>query len=207
VARVTLTMTTVIRSLLATVAAALILTSCGDRSTGPGDQSSSVPNDPALEAAAEVVRPMLERSFVDSFAGLELRHEVPLMVIYRKADPQLDAEVTRRAPEVQIEFRDATYALGEMKAAIERLFDDADYWRGQGTPIVSANPAVDGAGVDVTTSGDPDKLNTALQARYPTMSFTIRGQDKGAEREEDGNPIVPPVYSGPIPPLTGGSPP
>ncbi|MCT2587769.1 hypothetical protein [Actinophytocola gossypii] len=173
-------------------AAVVTLTSCGANHSTPGDPSTKV-TDPALRAAAAAVQPMLEQSFPDTFAGLEIRQDVPALIVYRKPDPPLDAKVSRAAPEVRVEFRDARYSLTEMTAAGDRLMDDRDYWKTRGTTVVAVGPAVDGSGVRVTTSNAADGFTEALRNHYPAMSFDVR----------QGNDVVPPIYTRSMPPLTG----
>ena len=177
------------------IAVVLTVVSCGQNRSGSGSPPSATV-DPALTAAAATVQPLLQSSFAGTFAGLELRHDVPMLVVYRKPDPRLDEEVTRAAPGVRVEFRDAKYTLAEMTAAGGRVMDDRDYWKERGTTVSTVGPAVDGSGVEVTTVTDPGGFAEALRERYPDMSFIVR---KGGE-------VVPPVYTGP-PPIFSSLPP
>lgn len=178
------------------IAAVVAVASCGANTSAPGAPTPTVTTDPAVTAAAAAVQPVLEQSFANTFAGLELRHDAPTLTIYRKPDPRLDTEVSRIAPGVRVEFRDAKYTLVEMKAAGERVMDDRDYWKGRGMAVVAVTPAVDGSGVQVLTSNEADDLVGALRERYPVMSFTIR----------KGGDIVHPMYTGP-PIVFNGTPP
>jgi hypothetical protein len=147
-------------------------------------------NDPALTAAAEVVQPLLERKFANTYAGLEMRNDVPMMVVYRKPDPKLDAEVREVAPGVRIEFRDARYTRIEMGEYVKRVVNDTEYWRGRGISIVSAGPAVDGSGVEVgVVAPPPGNFARYLDEHYPAMSFTLRVSGQ----------VVPAPYTGSIP--------
>jgi hypothetical protein len=147
-------------------------------------------NDPALMAAAEVVQPLLERKFADTYAGLEMRNDVPMMVVYRKPDPSLDAEVRKIAPGVRIEFRDARYTRIEMGEYVKRVVNDTEYWRGRGISIVSAGPEVDGSGVEVgVVAAPPGNFARYLDEHYPAMSFKLRVSGK----------VVPAPYTGSIP--------
>lgn len=178
----------VVAALLA--AAVLAVVSCGRNTNEPGSPLTTGPTeDSALTSAATEVQPLLQSSFADTFAGLELRHDVPVMVIYRKPDPRLDAEVTRAAPGVRVEFRDAKYTLVEMQAAGGRVLDDHEYWKGRGMTVSGVGPAVDGSGVEVTTVNEAGDFVGALHERYPDMSFSVR----------EGGAVVPPVYTGPPP--------
>ncbi|MFI9811957.1 hypothetical protein [Saccharothrix variisporea] len=179
------------------VAAVFTVASCGRNTTGPGSPpTTGATVDPALDAAAAAVQPLLHSSFAGTFAGLELRHDVPMMVVYRKPDPRLDAEVAKAAPGVRTEFRDARYTLVEMKAAGERVMDDREYWKGRGMTVSAVGPAVDGTGVEVTTVNEADEFVGALHERYPDMSFRVR---KGGEVVPPVHTGTPPVYSGPPP--------
>jgi hypothetical protein len=176
------------------IAAVLTVVSCGRNTTElGGPPATGATADPALTAAAAAVQPLLQSSFTGTFAGLELRHDVPMMVVYRKPDPRLDQEITKAASGVRVEFRDAKYTLAEMTAAGSRVMDDRDYWKGRGTTISGAGPAVDGSGVQVITVNEAPDLAGALHERYPDMSFSVR---KGGE-------VVPPMYTGTLPVWTG----
>ena len=59
--------------------------------------------------------------------------------------------------------------------------------------VAAVGPAVDGSGVEVTTSNEAANVTDALREHYPTMSFSVH----------QGSEIVPPVYTGSIPLLTG----
>jgi hypothetical protein len=83
----------------------------------PGQPSDPSPvNDPALLAAADRVRPMLQTTFSATFAGLQLDQPSHTMVIYRKPDPRLEAAVASEHLGVNIAYRDARFSLVEMNA-------------------------------------------------------------------------------------------
>ena len=147
-------------------------------------------NDLALMAAADVVQPLLERKFANTYAGLEVRNDVPMMVVHRKPDPKLDAEVREAAPGVRIEFRDARYTRTEMGEYVKRVMNDTEYWKGRGISIVSAGPEVDGSGVQVgVVAPPPGNFARYLDAYYPAMSFRLHSTGE----------IVPAPYTGSIP--------
>jgi hypothetical protein len=146
-------------------------------------------NDPALTKAAGVLQPLLEKEFASTYAGLEMRDEVPMVVVYRKPDPRLDAEVRAAAPDVRIEFRDARYTRAEMADHVTRVMDDGAHWEERGARIVSAGPEVDGSGVRVGVAEAPEDLVRQLEAYYPAMSFEV----------ERSGEIVPAPYTGPQP--------
>ncbi|MFI6102265.1 hypothetical protein ACIA8G_42510 [Lentzea sp. NPDC051213] len=146
------------------------LASCGRPSAAtPG----STPGDPGLTSAARVVEPRLETEFAVSYAGLELRHEVPMMVVHRKPDPALDAAIAEATPNVRVVFRDARYTRVEMRAAAQQVMNEAGHWLGLGVTVVSAAARVDGSGVAVQTSGDAVGVASRLQQRYPAMTFHV----------------------------------
>ncbi|MET8765245.1 hypothetical protein [Lentzea sp. NPDC004782] len=147
-------------------------------------------NDPALAAAAHVVQPLLESKFASTYAGLEMRNDVPMMVVYRKPDPSLDAEVRQVAPGVRIEFRDARYTRAEMGEYVKRVMDDTQYWKGRGISITSAGPEVDGSGVQVgVVAPPPGNFARYLDEHYPAMSFKLQSTGE----------IVPLPYTGSVP--------
>jgi hypothetical protein len=182
--------TTVVSLLLAT----MLVASCGRNTTAPGAPPTTGTTDPAVTAAAATVQPVLRTAFPDTFSGLELRHEVPVLVVYRKPDPRLDAEVSRLAPGVRVEFRDAKYTMTGMEAAGTRVMDDREYWKGRGLTVVAVAPAVDGSGVQVITSNEAGDFASALRERYPAMSFSVR---QGGDAVFPMDTVLPPVWSGP----------
>ncbi|MGW4210563.1 hypothetical protein ACWEIJ_21410 [Lentzea sp. NPDC004789] len=151
---------------------------------------NTTPMNEPLAAAAHVVQPLLERKFANTYAGLEMRNDVPMLVVHRKPDPKLDAEVREVAPGVRIEFRDARYTRAEMSEHVRRVMDDTEYWKGRGISIVSAGPEVDGSGVLVgVVAPPPGNFARYLDEHYPAMSFklTSSGEIKVAP------------YTGPVP--------
>lgn len=178
------------------IAVVLAVASCGRNSSEAGSPTTAGTVDPEVTAAAAAVQPVLQKSFASTFAGLELRHELPMLVVYRKPDPLLDAEVSRLAPGVRVEFRDATYTMTEMEAAGARVMDDREYWKGRGLTVVAVAPAVDGSAVEVITSEDVGDFSGALREHYPGMSFSVR---KGGEVVFPMDDRPPPVWSGPPP--------
>jgi len=162
------------------IVAILALVSCGRGTPAElgGPPTTNAMNDPALTTAADKVIPVLEQRFAHSYAGILMRSEVPEMVIYRKPDRELDAEVRRLVPDVRVRIEDADHTLVEMKKVVTAIFDDPEHWKGKGLTVHSAGPDVDGSGVNVTTSTDVGVLEDALKARFPDMSFNV---EKGSE--------------------------
>lgn len=175
--------------LLATASCGMNQSSGGPATIAPGVTPYS--NDPALTKAADVVQPLLER-FESTYAGLEVRNDVPMLVVYRKPDPRLDDEVRAAAPDVRIEFRDARYSRVAMAEHVRRVMDDGEHWKSRGARIVSAGPEVDGSGVRIGVTEAPADLRQRLEEYYPAMSFEV---------EESGKIVpapateAPPVFS------------
>lgn len=172
--------------------------SCGRNQSGDNaDPPSAAPlttqfNDQGLSSAANIVVPRLESAFAGSYAGLRVHEDVPMLVVYRKPDPRLDAEIRAAVPNVRIEFRDARYTQVEMKEYVKRVMDDdAEHWKSRGVQVVMAGPQVDGSGVSVGTAGEPGDLASQLQERYPAMSFQVTKNGQ----------IVPAPHTGPVPVL------
>src|SRR5687767_9157178 len=100
----------------------MALASCGRNSPVVTEPMLTTPmNDPALSKAAGAVQPLLERRFASTYAGLEVRNDVPMLVVYRKPDPRLDDEVRKAAPDARIDFRDARYTRVEMAEHVQRV--------------------------------------------------------------------------------------
>ena len=189
------------RRLVLLALSVVALASCGMNGplvTEPLTSFDSTPmNNPALSKAADAVQPLLERQFASTYAGLEVRNDVPMLVVYRKPDPRLDDEVRKAAPDVRIDFRDARYTRVEMTEHVQRVMNDTEYWKGRGVRITFAGPDVDGSGVRVGTVEAPGDLARWLEEYYPAMSFTVEKSGEIVPAPDTGPP---PVFSGTVPP-------
>jgi hypothetical protein len=147
---------------------------CQDPSAPGAPTSDATPmNDPELLDAAGKVTPLLEKSFADTYAGLELDHPHHKMIVYRRPDPALDAAVKHQAEGVTIEFRDAKFSLATMKSLVARILADKPYWEGQGVHIESVGPMVDGSSVRVGTREGTADQTRLLETRYGPGTVTI----------------------------------
>ncbi|GAA3623590.1 hypothetical protein GCM10022267_07140 [Lentzea roselyniae] len=169
--------------------------SCGMNQSGGGPATiapGTTPDldVPALTKAADVVQPLLESGFASTYAGLEVRSGVPMLVVYRKPDPRLDAEVREAAPDVRIEFRDARYARVAMAEHVRRVMDDTEHWKGRGAQIVSAGPEVDGSGVRIGVTEASADLRQWLEEYYPAMSFKVETSGKIVPAPATEPPVV-----------------
>jgi hypothetical protein len=173
------------------------LAACGNNSPEVGGPLPTTPmNDPALSRAAGAVQPLLDSRFKSTYAGLEVRNEVPMLVIYRKPDPELDTAVRMAAPDVRIEFRDARYTRAEMAEHVQRVMDDTVYWQNRGVEIVFAGPDVDGSGVKVGSTNAPGDFARQLEERYPAMSFNVEQSGKIVPAPYLGPPVFPTGWPG-----------
>jgi hypothetical protein len=130
-------------------------------------------NDPALLRAADVLEPLLKRSFPAGFSGLAIDNARHQVIIYRRPDPALDAAVRAHAPaRVRVVIRDAKFSLREMDRLANQIMADSGYWRDRGVSIQSAGPKVDGSGVAVGTARGPADA-PALARRYGAGTLTV----------------------------------
>ncbi|MEU7527518.1 hypothetical protein AB0A74_17420 [Saccharothrix sp. NPDC042600] len=122
-------------------------------------------NDPALQAAAQALEPLLQSKFRGTYSGLEVDSAKGAVVVHRVPDEALDDAARAAAPDVRLEFVDAAYPLAKMEDVVERLNADADHWKAQGVQLTTWGPAPDGSGVNVTTvAGEVDRAK--LVERY-----------------------------------------
>jgi hypothetical protein len=171
---------------------ALVLAACGAAGV---DESRSTPDDPALVAAADVIKPILEGSYATTYAGLTLDHGQHEMIIYRRPDSHLDAEVRAKIPDVNVILRDAKYSMTQMAKFVDEVLDDADYWRGQGIHVNGAAPKFDGSGIEVLVNEDGKEVESKMAQHYSAMTVTIRKQT-----------VIHPVYTGSLPPMGADQP-
>ena len=118
-----------------------------------------------MSAAVNAIDPQL-RSFHDhSYAGLEVQDD--LLIVYRKPDATVDALVRDLAGDVEVELRDAPYALEQLQPLAERVDGDRHYWSTRGFPVKLVVPRPDGTGVNAfVTTEDLIGARAAFRERY-----------------------------------------
>lgn len=144
----------------------------------PPTTTSAAPDvrddDPALQAAARALEPMLRSEFRGAYSGLEVSAAEGAVVVHRVPDEALDDAARAAAPDVRLKFVDAAYPLSKMEEVVERLNADADHWKAQGVQLTTWGPAPDGSGVNVTTvAGEVDRPK--LVERYGDIIRVTRG--------------------------------
>jgi hypothetical protein len=118
-----------------------------------------------LSAAVKTVDPKLRSFYSHSFAGLDVEDD--RLVIYRKPDAALDDFVREQVDDVDVEFRDAKYALDELQPLADRVSRDRHYWITQEFPVTLAVPRTDGTGVNVfVATEDLDAARAEFRQRY-----------------------------------------
>lgn len=127
--------------------------------------SGAVPDDGGLDAAAEVIEPLLKRRFAHVYSGLSVDPARHRLHVHRLPGSDLDDEVRSRVT-VRVLFHDAEYPLTAMEAARDRVMHDRREWAERGVDITVAGAIHDGSGIRVgTTTGRQSDL-LALRERY-----------------------------------------
>lgn len=142
--------------------------------TEPPDTTSYPPgyNNEELQAATNVLKPLLEGEFATTYASVVVRNNVPMLVIFRKPNPQFEAAVRKATPNVRIDFRDARYSYAELSDHQDWVIKDREYWSGRGIVVNSVGHGTDGSALEVgTETNPPEDFVRQLEARYPGMSF------------------------------------
>jgi hypothetical protein len=99
-----------------------------------------------LSAAVQAIDPQLRSRYAHSYAGLEVEDD--RLIIYRKPDATVDAFVRERTEDVDVEFRDAPYALDTLQPLADRVNGDRHHWLTRDFPVTLAVPRADGTGVN-----------------------------------------------------------
>ncbi|WP_194895196.1 hypothetical protein [Catenulispora pinisilvae] len=133
--------------------------------------SGQPPGQNTLDAAIQIVEPMLKHDFASSYAGLELQQpagpadKTPYaLVIYRIPGSGLDAAVRHALPTTNVVFKDSEYNAVDAQQVCDKISADTAYWQSKGLRINEYGPWLDGraeVGVD-----DPGKWAAAIAARY-----------------------------------------
>ncbi|MEU4806828.1 hypothetical protein [Actinosynnema sp. NPDC023587] len=159
------------RVVLAVVAAgAFAVSGCGvdqiagDAATPPPSSSVTPTNDPAAEAAASALGPLLESGFPQTYAGVRLDGD--RVVVHRLPDRALDDAARAAAHGVRLALVDAKFPLSRLKEVTDRIAADAEHWKTTTVRISTWGPAVDGSAVDVTTADGSEADRAALAERY-----------------------------------------
>jgi hypothetical protein len=118
-----------------------------------------------LSAAANTIEPKLRSFWSQSYAGLEVGDDQ--LVVYRKPEAALDAFVRDRIGDVDVEFRDAPYALAELEPLVERVRADTQYWSGRQVTLTMVTPRTDGTGINAVVATENLKATQdQFQQRY-----------------------------------------
>jgi hypothetical protein len=162
----------------------------------PPTLAATTVSDPAIEAAAAELDGYLRTAFPSTYAGIVTDSEAHRLVVYRRADPALDAAAKARAQGVALTLRDARYSRADMESYAKRIIDDVPYWRGRGVDVRGAGPTADGSGVQVMTVQGSSADQQALAQRYPDMTVLVR---------KDEPALVPPGQRLTLPPHPASS--
>jgi hypothetical protein len=135
--------------------AVLALAGCGSRESAE------------MSAAVKAIDPQL-RSFYDhSYAGLEVVDDK--LIVYRKPNAAVDALVRDLADDadVDVELRDAPYALEQLQPLAERVDRDRHHWRTRNFPVelVVTRPDCTGVNAYVATD-DLEAARAEFRERY-----------------------------------------
>lgn len=129
----------------------LVLAGCGS-----GDRAG---------AAVNAVEPKLRSFYSYAYAGLDVDGD--RVIIYRRPNASLDAFVRERIGDVDVEFRDAPYALDTLQPLADRVNRDRHYWSTRNLPVRLAVPRADGSGVNAfVATDDLDAARSEFRHRY-----------------------------------------
>ena len=118
-----------------------------------------------VSTAVEAVEVKLRSFYAHSYAGLDVQDD--RLVIYRKPDAALDAVVRDLVEDVDVEFRDAPYALEELQPLADRVNVDRNFWSTRKFPVTLVIPRVDGTGVNAfVATDDLDGARAEFRQRY-----------------------------------------
>lgn len=169
--------------------ASLGLSGCAEPRPAAPTPNHSVANDPVLASAAAAVQEDAEQRFADTFAGVTLDHSNRTMIVYRRPDPALEARVRSLAGDVRVTFRDARYSLAQLRAVVDRVAADTDYWRQNGVEVTSVAPRPDGSGVEVGVASGGERERQMLAGRYPETIIFLQERVRIFPTAEPAPPI------------------
>lgn len=118
-----------------------------------------------VSATVKAVDPKLRSFYSYSYAGLD--GDGDRLVVYRRPNASLDEFVREQAGDVDVEFRDAPYALDTLQPLADRVNQDRHYWITRNFLVKLAVPRVDGMGVNVfVATEDLGPARAEFQQRY-----------------------------------------
>lgn len=143
----------------------LIVLALGGCGYGPG-------NTGRLDAAVNAVDPKLRSFYSHSYAGLDVENDK--LLVYRKPDAVLDTFVREQVDDVDVEFRDAPYALDKLQPLADRVSKDRHHWIAREFPVTLAVPRTDGTGVNVfVATDDLDAARVEFRQRYGAEPIVV----------------------------------
>ena len=126
-----------------------------------------------VSTAVEAVEAKLRSFYAHSYAGLDVQDD--RLVIHRKPDAALDAVVRDLAEDVDVEFRDAPYALDELQPLADRVNADRHFWSTRKFPVALALPGVDGTGVNAfVATDDLEGARAEFRQRYGDEPIVVK---------------------------------
>jgi hypothetical protein len=146
-------------------------------SSVPSSDPPSATNDPAVLAAADKIRPLLEAGYAGQFTGIALRQgtgATPALEIRRIPGSDFDEFVRSQLPAVPVVFVDTAYSQQQIRRLQSRIMADSAYWEHRGVTLVGVAPgdAVTYE-VEVWTPDGSAAEAAAFRGEYETSAIKV----------------------------------
>ena len=140
--------------------------------TNPDPAASGFPvNEGELSAIGEAVRQLAESKYRSVFAGLAINTDADRVDVWSKRSAEFTAEINAQPWASRVRMYEAPYSNADLEQTFFRIiFDDQDYWKDRGLPVMSALIRHEGTYIEIGTP-DPARAEQEFPQRYPGAPF------------------------------------
>ncbi len=140
--------------------------------TNPDPAASGFPiNHGELSDIGEAVRQLAESRYKSVYAGLAINTDADVVDVWSKKSAGFTAEINAQPWANRVRMHEAPYSNADLEPTFFRIiFDDQDYWKDRGPPVMSAAIRHEGTYIEIGTP-DPARAELEFPQRYPGAPF------------------------------------
>jgi hypothetical protein len=131
----------------------------------------------ALRSTAERVERVARTRYPAFYGGVAIDEECQAVILYRRPNPAMDAELSSAARGSQLILREARFARGDLDRLSVRIRADTAALRDEGVDVVTVGVAASAQGVEVGVRRLTDDVADRLVRRYGDAVIVREGPD------------------------------
>jgi hypothetical protein len=140
--------------------------------TNPDPAASGFPvNHGELSDIADVIWRLAESKYRSVYAGLAINTDADRVDVWSKPSAEFAAEINAQPWANRVRMHEAPYSNADLEPTFFRIiYDDQDYWKERGLPVMSAGIRHEGTYIEIGTP-DPVRAEREFPQRYPGTPF------------------------------------